>query len=157
MKTTKQTRKFVVIVLILFGCAQKEEQEIERKVAEEAQINSITEFNEESDRMINEAKDISDAQRAKLIVLRRETIGQIDEKDKEELRLRLVLFKEVLNTDYNKKEINIVKQKIKNLNGQKYSLLMEAVKESNHILGKPYAEDKNVLDFDHTVRDYEFK
>jgi len=156
MKYFKQTGMFAVIGFLLVGCAQKTEKEIERKLAVQSQVNNIQEFSNESDKIINEADSISDAQRAQLIVLRRETLTKIDQKDQEEMRLRLVLLKEILKADYKQREVNLMQQKIRKLNKEKFKILTAAMKDSNRILGKPYDENDE-FDFDHTVREHEIR
>lgn len=159
MEIKKQIRTFVLIgisSLLTFGCAQKVEKEIERKVAVQSPVSNVQEFSDESDKIINEADNISDAQRAKLVVLRRETLNKIGQKDQEEMRLRLVLLKETLKNDYKQVEVNLMKQKIKKISEEKYKILMSAMKESNRVLGKPY-DDKDEFDFDHTIREHEIR
>lgn len=159
MEIDKQTRTFALIGIlsvITFGCVHRAEKEIERKVAVQSPVSNVQEFSDESDKIINEADNISDAQRAKLVVLRRETLYKIEQKDQEEMRLRLVLLKEILKNDDKQIEVNLMKQKIKKLNKEKYNILMSAMKESNRILGKSY-DDKDNFDFDHTIREHEIR
>lgn len=143
--------------VVFLGCAQKAEKEIARKMAVEPPVANVEEFSTQSDHILENAEALSDAQRAQLIVLRRETLNRLDQQDKTEMQLRLVLFKEILKPEYSQREVNLLKQKIKKANKQKYTIWIEAFKESHRILGKPYAKGKNFFDDEHTARGHELR
>lgn len=152
MEIYKHAGKGLLAFVFALGCSHKTEKEIQRKVSEESHVQTIEDFTEASDKVINEAQGISDAQRAKLVVLRRETLEKIDQQDQEEIRLRLVLLKEILDFDENRFETNLVRQKLRKVHAKKYSLLMDAVRETYAIIGKPYVDSKNSFENEHTVQ-----
>lgn len=156
MKFFKQIKIYFLVGVLAVGCAHKTEKEIERKIALQPPVSNIQEFLDESDKIINEAENISDAQRAQLIVLRREVLSQADQKDKEEMRLRLVLLKETLKIEYNVYEVNLIQQKISKLNKEKHTILTKSLNEAVRIIGKPY-DHKDYFDFDHTVLEHEIR
>lgn len=155
MEIYKCAGKGLLALLLVTGCTHKTEKEIERKLAEQSHVQSIDDFTTASDKTINEAEGISDAQRAKLVVLRHETLAKMDEQDREEIRLRLVLLKEILDTNEDRLEINLLKQKIRRVNAKKYAVLMSAMRESYAIIGKPYVDSKNEVD--HTVQGHQLR
>lgn len=155
MKPINRIGTFAFLIFLICSCTQKAEKEISKKIAAERHIQSFDDFDDESVQVINRAEGVSDVQKAKLIVLRREILNKIEEKDKEELRLRIVLLKEILNLEPNDRQIQLIKRQLKKIGSSKISLITDAVKESYDILGRPYQKSTNK--FEHTVREHDLR
>lgn len=140
-----------------YGCNHKSEKEVTNKILQEKQINSVTDFILESDQAIDEAEGISDAQRAQLVVLRNNTLENLEVQEREDLKLRVILEKELLSSHYSRAKMNILKKKIKQASQKKVSILYHSIKEADQILGRPYQEGRDRLDFDHTIREHDFR
>ena len=141
-------------LILLGGCTHKIEKEIEKKVSQEANINTQSDLNAESEKVLESAKGITEEQRAKLIALREKTRSLTQEQSKESLRLKAVLMKELLASDYNRQEVNMIKNKIQKVENKKISILVDAIKETNSILGRRTRANDDRFENDFIIHDF---
>ena len=143
--------------LSLSACSNKSiDRELNRKVAEESSINSQADLNVEATQQIENAANITEEQRSRLLTLREKTRAETLDQNKESLRLKSVLFKELLSTDYDRKEVAGLKRKIKKTDDRKLSILLNAIQKTNVILGRQALNNRVGNDYDFIVRDFNF-
>ena len=148
---------FATCALGLTACSHTSvDRELNRKVAEESNINTQADLNAEATHLIEKAKNITEEQRSQLLALREKTRAETLEQNKESLRLRSVLVKELLSTDYNRQEVAGLKRSIKKTDERKLSILLDAVQKTNLILGRQARDNRVEHDDDFIIRDFNF-
>ena len=125
-------------------------------MSEESSINSQADLNAEATHQIEKAENISEEQRSQLLALREKTRAQTLEQNKESLRLKSVLVKELLSTDYDRKEVAGLKRKIRKTDDRKLSILLDSIQKTNVILGRQALSNRDGRDYDFIVRDFNF-
>ncbi len=144
--------------LILVACSHKSiDKELDRKVAQETQINTQADLNAESERLIESAPGLTPTQRTQLIALRESTRAATQEQTKESLRLRSVLVKDLLSSNFNRQEVAVLKNKIKKTDQAKLSILMDSIRKTNLILGRHAKDDYSERDYDYIIHDFNFE
>jgi hypothetical protein len=122
--------------LHLQGCAQTPlDKRVDREVAQENTINTQADLKSEASRIIQTTPGLTDEQRIKLGALRKTTRAQTDALWTQSVKLRSVLMKDLITTNYNENEVELIKKKIKDLEDKRLSVTFNAVEQANTILG----------------------
>lgn len=118
------------------GCAHNAlEKHIDDEVAQESAISTHTELRTEANQLIQTAPGLSTKQKALLSSLREVTLSQSDALWEQSLKLRSVLIKDLITTQYNEDEVELIKTRIKDLENRRLSLLFNSVEQANLIMG----------------------
>lgn len=145
-------------VLWLTACTQKAiEKDVDQKVTQETSINTQADLNAESANLIETATNITEEQRDQLLVLREKTRAETQEQNKESLRLRSVLVKEMLASNYNGKEVSAIKRKIKKADNKMLSILTDSIQKTNTILGRQARDNRAEHNYDFIIHDFNFE
>ncbi len=133
-------------LLITNGCTSKfVEKELNQKVSQEKSIRSQTDLTNESDRVLNMDDQLTTSQKQQLKALKDETRILSAEQNAESLKLRSVLMKDLLATNYNRPEVLLIKNKLKNVESKKVEILFSAVEKANIILGREIYKHERYL------------
>src|SRR5665213_2303909 len=90
-------------VVVLAGCVTTN-KDLDKKVASEPQVQNRAALSVEATSLIQNSKNLNSDQKTNLIALRDSTRQQLDDLQKESMKLRSVLIHEVLSSNYNPKE-----------------------------------------------------
>jgi hypothetical protein len=132
---------------ILQGCAHSAlEKHVDQEVTQESAVKNNADLRAEADQLIETAPGLSADQRARLSALRNTTRAQTDEMWAQSLKLRSVLIKDLITTNYNEDEVELIKQRIRNLEDKRLSLMFSAVERANTILGRQAMANPRLID-----------
>jgi hypothetical protein len=145
MKTTR----FGILILTALtaqACAHRvTEQRIDKKVAQESDVNTPAELTAEVDQAIQSAPGVTPEQKAQLVRLRDSTRKEVDALEEEGLQLRAVLVKDLVSPDYDLAEVEQIKKRIKKIEDQKVTALFNCVEGAHAILGRQSSSHQKML------------
>lgn len=147
MKTKRSVFTIAVVAAIaLQGCAHSStEQKVDRKLSDETSIKTHSDLREETDNVLKSTPGLSDDQRVKLAALRDSTRTRLDALYAQSLKLRSVLIKDLITTNYNEDEVELIKSRIKTVEDKRLSLIFDAVEQANLILGHLVLTNRQVI------------
>lgn len=140
-RTALYTFIYSILALGLASCAHNSER-IDAQVAKE-QVSKQSELRTEADVELKNA-NLTQEQKLKLNALKESTQKQLAAMQSESLKLRSVLIKTVLATDYKANDIRLVKKKLKKVEDKRLAVMFDAVDEANKILGRD-ASDREIM------------
>lgn len=118
------------------GCASAAlNTKIDRELAQESAVKSRTDLRKEAGQLIQTTPGLTADQRSKLSSLRDTTRAQLDAMAGQSLKLRSVLLKTLVAANYNDDEVELIKQRIKDLEEKRLTVTFNAVEQANQILG----------------------
>lgn len=141
---------FAALPFLVFGfagCAHKAETKLENKISQEAPITDSS-LSADAKKLIDSAPGLTDGQRSRLTTLREETQKSVSGLEERSLKLRSILYKDLAAAKFDRKEVDMIKNRIKGVEKKKVSILLEAVEKANSILGNEALQsEKNLNDF----------
>lgn len=127
------------------GCASSTNKALDQKLSEQPAPANRREVLSKADQRIADSKDLSEDQRKRLTILRDQVTSQIDDINKQSLKLRSVLVEEILSPNYDLDEVNLIKRRLKKLEDKRLSLMFDGVDQANTILGRQALEHRNMM------------
>lgn len=139
-------------LLLTAGCASKQEKQLQEKLGAETAVKSNADLRAEADKLLT-APGLTEQQRKQLTDLRADTYNKTSKLHQESLRLRSVLIKDLAAPNYNEREVELIKKKIKKNENERLSVMFDAITAANQILGHHPDAQKIMEDywFDHPV------
>jgi hypothetical protein len=134
----KKTGWMILAAMALspLGCAHQEiEKRVDYKVSQENDIKTHADLNQETDRLILSDPALTDNQRKQLLRLRSETWAKLEGLLSESLKLRSVLIKDLLARNYDPDEVDLIKNRLKDLEQERTATTLGSVEAANTILG----------------------
>lgn len=151
--TTQKSNALIAIAftmalgLLTQGCthSSKSSRELEEKVSNESNVTNRQELRQEAKETLDNAGSLTPEQKAKLLALQADAQSKIDALNQESLRLRSVLIKDVMATNYNEREVNLIKRKLKDVENKRLATIFTAVEDANKILGRKAEYHSDVM------------
>jgi Spy/CpxP family protein refolding chaperone len=132
----KSMIKMVACFLLVSGCASSKNEALDKKMASESGTKGTMEFRDKMNGLIDNETQMTAGQRDKLNSLRMDVITKTDRINAESYQLRSVLMKDLLASTYDRREVAQIKDRIKNLEDRRLSLLFESSDQARKILGR---------------------
>lgn len=129
----------------LDGCASGLNKKVDSEVAQETAVRTHSDLQAEIDQLVDSAPGLTQDQRKRLTALKNGTRGQLDTLYAESLRLRSLMLKKLITTNYNDDEVQLIKSKIKNVENDRLSVIFSAVEQANTILGHNSVYDPAIM------------
>jgi len=121
---------------VLGGCSHAElRQRVDAKVAQEASVNTRSELHAETLQLIKTAPGVSDAQKAELLRISKTAQTQSDQLVENSRKLRSVLIQDMVSPKYDEDEVELIKDRLRDLEDKRVSVLFDAVEQANLVLG----------------------
>lgn len=137
IKIMRNTLLLASTMLALGGCSHAVlDQRINEKVAREPAINTRSELNAEVEKLIESTPGLSKEQKAGLLGLSTSTREQVNQILAASLKLRSVLVNDMIAKDYDEDEVEMIKDRLRDLEDKRVSVLFDAVDQANTILGR---------------------
>ena len=136
MKNIKNGMSKSVLSLILLigaGCASDADKRLDQKLAQEPDVASSTQLTKEAQTDINHDSHFTPDQKVKLTKLREETSAELKSLRKQSLQLRALLIKDF--EAENDSEIDLIHNRLQDINNRQVSLLFDSIKKANEIVG----------------------
>lgn len=129
------------------GCTSVDKN-VDQKEAASPPVESRTDLNKEARLFIEKAKGISEDQRQKLLTLRHATRSSIGQLQEESLKLRSLLIQEILTSQYNSSEVDVIKSRLKKVEERRLTVMFDAVDKANKIIGRTRIENDKEMYFE---------
>jgi PBP1b-binding outer membrane lipoprotein LpoB len=134
------------MVLAFQGCAHSQtDKELDQKLAQETEVKSRADLKQEMKDRIDTAAGLTDEQRSQLNSLREATQQKVSQLSRQSLQLKSVLVKDLVSTNYNEDEVNLIKKRIHDLEEKKVSTLFDAADQANRIMGHNAVKNQQVF------------
>ena len=141
-----------ILVLSLFGiCLQacsstgSANQKVDQELTREPQFKSRADFRAEQDRLIREDRNLNPIQRAQLVELRDQSRAQLDLLRDQSFKLHDLLTQHLLAPNYNADEVNVIKDRIQEIEKERTQASLDAADQAAKILGHSPAQDPRLL------------
>ncbi|MBI3556267.1 MAG: hypothetical protein HY074_08385 [Deltaproteobacteria bacterium] len=133
-------------VFVFQGCAHGGlDKRLDAKLSGENTVKARADLQAEAGQLIEAAPGLSADQRSNLTALRETVRTQTDAIRERSLKLRSVLIKDLMSASYDEDEVELVKERIKNLEDQRLSALFNAVERANAILGRQASANQQIV------------
>lgn len=137
MKTQKLNLLFLIATASLIqSCATQTDKAIESKVAAEPAVLKRSDLIAKGENLIEKSPSLSEEQRSALRILWRNSETKMTDLGQASLKLRAVLIENITSSNYDEKEVTLVKQKLANVEQERLSIFLRGVYDTNHILGR---------------------
>ncbi|MDR3608576.1 MAG: hypothetical protein P4M08_14530 [Oligoflexia bacterium] len=148
-----KNKKLVLLVAIgsalgiqLQGCATSAlDKKVDAEVAQE-DVKTHAELRTESGQLIESTPGLTADQRVKLVALRDATRADLDSLYSQSLKLRAVLIKDLITTNYNEDEVELIKKRIKDNENKRLTVTFNAVEQANKILGRDAQSHRKLVE-----------
>ena len=135
---------YLFMGLFIAGCAQKAvENNLSAKMAEEPNVSGALELQLDAGFLI-EKSNLTSEQKKKLRTLQASTVKQQAQLREESLKLRSILIKDTLSSNYNKSEVLMIQNRIEKVEHRRVALTFETLDKANGILGRETHAEENV-------------
>jgi hypothetical protein len=136
----------VGLAFAIQGCSNKAlNNKIDRAVAQDNSINSRTDLRQAAIQVVRNSPGLSENQRTKLESLQKTTGMLHDNLRAESYKLRLVLIKSLVSEQYDQREVNLLEQRIKEVENKHLVVTFNAIQEAKSILGHEIKPDHRNL------------
>ena len=125
----------MILVISTMGCAHTAKK-VDQEISTEPPVKDSTELSVKARALINSSTSINPEQKTKLLALQEKTTAELKDLQAQSLKIRSLLIQEVTGSDYNEKEIWVIKNRLKKNESQKLLTYFNAVDEANKILGR---------------------
>jgi hypothetical protein len=122
--------------LMIGACSHSADRKLDAKVAEEYQVRSATDVSVEAQNAIDSAPGLRPDQRSDLKELGKSLRSQMDALRLESNQLRAVLIDDIVATNYDRKEVELIKSRITAVESRRVALTMGAVDQASEIMGR---------------------
>ncbi len=123
------------LVLMISGCATKTKKEIAAEKSMVKSIHSRQDLVEKTRMILEKSPHLSKEQRDQFLNLHTDIISKVDESTQEIRKLKILLFKEMTNQNFNKVKVDIITKQIKKAYNERLDVMLNAMKEAQGILG----------------------
>lgn len=153
--------KFGVLILtvtLLQACGStKAQRAVDKKLASEPAITDQQTLELKQEDTIASATGLSDEQKAKLNELRANAQAKADSIEQQSLKLREILVKNLVASNYDAKkanEVKVIKTKLVKLNHERLDLTLSSIEKAQAILGRE-AKNNEAMMNSFIERDYD--
>ena len=122
MKTKLKLLAALLAAAFVTDCAHKIEDNLNKKLAEQPDISGPQSLADQASKLIQTSPNLTELQRSKLSKLRDETQQKIKDIDQLSLKLRSTLYADLVSPSFNRKEVDLIKNRIKKVEKKKVSV-----------------------------------
>ncbi len=128
--------QILTVSFIFQGCSHTAlDQKIDLELAQGKSIKTHQDLRAETDEVIESARGLTDDQRSRLSVLRESIRLQDEEMRMKSLKLRALLIKNIIASQYHPEEVDLIKKRIKDIEAKRLATAFNAIEKANIILG----------------------
>lgn len=121
------------------------ERHLDQRMDEESKIKSTSDLRIDAQSAIDSATGLTDEQKTKLKALGASVRVKLDDLRDQSLKLRAVLVDDMIATNYNVKEVELIKQRIKAVENNRVSTMFKAIDDANEIMGRQAKLNQHVF------------
>lgn len=129
---------FIAIILLTLtsACATQTKKEIDSEVRQTPTPKSMVQAIQKFKTSIENSQTLSSQQKLEILELQEKTYIQTKSIKNKIKKLKVVLFENLMSTNYDPKKMDIISAKIKKLNKDKINLMLKSLADAKEILGK---------------------
>ena len=138
----------VIFTFLLLTATASSTSKVDKKVSQEAAqepVQNTTQAQKRTADLINESPDLTGEQKTKLLALQNQVRTQLETNGKDGLKFRELLVEKILSKKYKSGEVEIVKNKIRDLEKKRVANLFDSVDKANEILGRASVNNQRML------------
>ena len=121
----------------LVGCAEKAiNRDIDEKIRVEPKIKNVTQLRDEITHLFSNLPNLTQEQKQRLTELKETTYSKMNNLQEVSLKLRAILIKDVLSNEDLTDEIQMIKDRMRDIDHRKLELTFSSIEHADHILGK---------------------
>jgi len=125
------------LMLVLQGCAHSPiDDQLDKKLANEPAAETRAQLSVEAGQQIAADKELTPEQKSKLAAIGKQTRAKTDALREESVKLKMVLVKDLLASNYDSTEVDLIKKRIRDNEQAKLSEYFKAIRETNILLGR---------------------
>lgn len=132
-------------VFLFTGCVSKKTNETLNEKVAESKVNTKTELQDDVKTAVENAKNLTPAQKQQLFELHNQTQAKMASYQQECLRLKSVLIKDVISPDYNGKEVNLIQSRLRKIENRRLNTMFETIAKANKIMGREAMHNEAIL------------
>ena len=134
-----------LVTLLPWGCSHSEvDKKIDAEVQSQTQVHSIADTSTEFVKIINGSNSLSQTQKEQMLSLQQSVGGNLKQMREEEAKLKVVLFKSLVDPTVNGGEIARIKNRVLSLDHDKTNLMLNALDDAQKILGRRARDDERI-------------
>lgn len=145
-KANLVTRIALVLVLAsgVAGCAHGPEKDhaLDEKLSTESDVSDYADLRTQTEKIVDQSAQLTSEQKSKLVELKVETATKLDLVQKEILKLKGVLVRNIVADKYQPQEVLQIEKKIEALSKQKLTIFFASLEKGSKILGKVSAKEQ---------------
>ena len=135
-----------VLMLGLMGCSTvSTNQKVDDELAKQPTVTSVDQFRTEVGAAVKPSSNLSADQKEKLAGLQRRVQTNLDRIRNDSWKLRALLVKDLVGSDYDSDKIDNIKFRIKTLEEERLTTIFGAINEANTILGRDSEVKRHVM------------
>ncbi len=121
--------------LLIAGCSSSEKKEIAAEKSLVKDVHSQEDLIEKTRAILDKSPHLSQEQKDQFIDLHSTIVSKVQEKNQEIRALKILLFKEMTDKNYNRKKINLITKEIKSAYNDKLDIMLKSMSKVQKILG----------------------
>lgn len=134
----------LLVLLTLTGCASKKHEQALTVQAKESNVNDGKALGQTITDLIQSSESLTAEQKKELETIMMANKQTADTLNEQSFQFRSVLIKSLLSGSYNRKEVGILKKKIKKIEDQKLKNTFDTVEKITNIVAKHEQKEKFV-------------
>ena len=136
----------VCAVFLVSGCShQKLDQKLNERLEVETNIKSSNDLSIEAVSLIEAAPNLTAEQRTRLLSLQQVLRKQLNVMRDQSLRLQAVLLIDLVDPQYRTEEVELIEDRLKDVESKKVAAILNTVEQANTILGHESLQHQRVL------------
>lgn len=135
----------LLVAMALQGCATSSIHKLDEKLGQEQAVTTRTELRAEAGQTIEKAQGLTPEQRQALESLKTTAGAQIDQYGQQSFKLRAILVKDLISTNYDMDEVNLIKARLSDLEDRRLNVIFDAIAKANTILGRQAALNQPIF------------
>lgn len=132
----KKLLSAMALVSLLASCAGQTQREIQKEKSQMTNVNSREEMMVRMRKVLSHGKGITEKQKEQFMSMHDEVWSQTYEINQDIRKLKIMLFKELVNPKYNDQKVHEVKRQVQKLYNKKLNIMIGAFEKVTKMLGK---------------------
>lgn len=133
------------VALLLGACASTSSRVLDNKLSDSSSVKDGAGLQAEAKELVEKSQDLTAEQKAQITELRISVSNKMEAMNRQALTLRYVLMKDMLSPDYNAQEVVLIKNRMRELEDSKLSVIFDSIEKANRILGRQAAENPRLM------------
>ena len=149
----KKLWPIIFTAFLVVSCSSNTKNEISMEKKQVPEVYDREELHERMREMINSSEKLSEKQKGDFLTLHEDVLEKVDTITSDMRKLKIVLFKDLTEAEYDKKKVNELRRQLKQLNNEKFETMINAMSNARDILGVSFKDVYPRDYFGHSFRE----